>query len=178
MFRLPVSRSSGDAAANDPEAYERAEAAFEARLNVKPIEPWRRAWRGFASQFQPGALLALAEALRADSVELIQGSTMAPPFLHSQAGETPCAVCPVGFLARTERADTSGEIEAQFAEACYRASRYLGDEVHAERRFLNWWDDNPREVVVAALLGEIEVELAARGIRPRPAPVEAVLQLA
>ena len=118
--------------------------------NDSTLEAWRYAWRhGFAPQFRTGSLHQLAEALRADSATLVQGVTMAPPFLQSRTDKRPACCCPVGFLVMTEGAETAGEVEEEFARACFEADRRLGEPT-ACRRFLNWLDDGPRDVVFAA----------------------------
>lgn len=146
--------------------------------DLKTLEPWRCVWRwGFAPQFRTGSLHALAEALRTDSAELLQGATTDPLPLQSHADEIPTCLCPVGFLARVEGAETVADVEERFAEACMLCDRWFGEPT-ACRRFLNWIDDTPREVAFAALLVEIEVELVARSIEvpgeaPAPAPPHA-----
>lgn len=108
--------------------------------------------------------MALATACETNDPRLVQGSTTAPAALVCVL-DFPCeAACAVGFCGwqgdggvRT----TVGEVERAFARYCFEADQRLGEPA-ACRFFLNWFDDAPRPVVLAALGAECRAILAER----------------
>jgi hypothetical protein len=182
MVKIPQDqsdhRSSADMARNAPEAFERHEASFDSTSQVlrvvqvhptqdhvttdQQLEPWQFAWRfGFAPQFSKVGLSVLREALFRDDCRLIQGANTNPLPLNSHIEKEPvgaCAVCYIAWVA--DGMKRVGEIEEFFAHVCFEADRRLGEPT-ACRRFLNWFDDSPRDVVRHRLLAEIEIELTA-----------------
>jgi len=127
---------------------------------------WQQVWRdGIAPQFGRGQLLALAEALRTDDVRLTQGSTTTPPPLMC-VQDWPCeAACALGYCGAVENGGfmvaTVGTVEEFFAKACHECSVRMGAPA-AERHFLNWFDDTPRDEMRRELLAEVERALAGR----------------
>lgn len=131
------------------------------------MESWRLVLRtGFMPLWPTKGLEALLHALRTDDSSLIQGATSTPPPLMSVEG-WPCeaadAVAYVGW--KGEDLLTVGEVEEFFARACFEADQRLGEPA-ACRRFLNWFDDTPRDEMIAELIPEIEAELRRRGEVP------------
>jgi hypothetical protein len=124
---------------------------------------WQTVWRqGFARILSTPGLKALAEALRADSPQLIQGATTTPPPLLCVMDwpvEAACAVAYCGW--KGDCAETVGDVEEVFAKACYEADLLLG-EPGACRHLLNWYDDTPRDEMRRELLEEVGHELAWR----------------
>lgn len=152
---------------------------------VAPETPdkWRKAWRvGFAPLFSDGLLWQLLEACETDDVRLTQGSTTTPPPLMCVADWPVEAACALGFLgacdnggfdkdrngkpvANCKTPATVGKAEEFFAKACFDADQRVGEPA-ACRWFLNWFDDQPREVMRAELAAEIRRELNRRKEAP------------
>ena len=125
------------------------------------MESWRIVWRdGFSPQFQAKHLQALAEALREDDYNLLQGATTKPPPLMCvQDWPVEGADC-LGYMGwKGEELTTVGEIEEWFAKCCFQADRNLGESA-ACRWFLNWFDDTSRDVMRKELLEEVERSLS------------------
>lgn len=124
------------------------------------MEHWRKVWRdGFAKAFNREHLSHLAEALKNDDVQLIQGATTNPPPLMC-VQDWPCeGACAVSYAGWKAGASTVGEVETFFAKACFDADQRLGDPA-ACRFFLNWFDDTPRAEMRRELLAEVELALA------------------
>lgn len=124
------------------------------------LEPWRHAWRnGFAPVLPTAGLVALAEALRADDGRLTQtGHTTFPPVENSP--DLPVeAACAAGFcLWRADGLVTAREVNGAFN----RLALSLATDDNG-KDFLNFWDKTPRAECFAALLPEVERELARRG---------------
>jgi hypothetical protein len=57
--------------------------------------------------------------------------------------------------------ETVAEVEEFFARSCFQADQRLGEPAGC-RRFLNWYDDTPRDEMRKELLAEIDRALAAR----------------
>jgi hypothetical protein len=55
-------------------------------------------------------------------------------------------------------AETVGQVEQFFADACYQADVAIGEPA-ACRWFLTWFDDTPRDVMRRELLAEVELAL-------------------
>ena len=125
------------------------------------MEPWRWAWReGFQPGLTTAQLNALKVALSDDSPRLMQGATTLPPPLRYFTDWRVKSACLAAFCG-IEDGRTVGEVEEFFALACFEANKRLGE--HADCRHLtNWWDDTPRDEARAAMLAEVELELANR----------------
>ena len=117
---------------------------------------------GIQPSISSTALRSLLEALERDDERLLQGASTSPPPLYP-CDSWPCeASCPVCWLL------WEGSQEMSVKEVC----EFLGNiashcedalqEVGAIRHFMNWWDENPRELVRAKLSAWIAADLAAR----------------
>jgi hypothetical protein len=128
-------------------------------------EVWRKVFHaGVAPRLSTPGLLALRDALRGDDPRLTQGSTTTPPPLQCVM-DWPCeGACLIGYAFwvgdRGGKA-TVGEVEELFARACHGCDDAL-HEPAAVRHVLNWFDETPRAAMIAALLPEVEAELARR----------------
>lgn len=120
------------------------------------LEAWRIVFRrGFAPLFELRGLLALRDALEADSPQLLQQATTYPPPLTCNADLPVVASDPVVYAQWPEfERPTVAQAEELFAVACQHADEVLGEPT-ACRYFLNWWDDAPREEARLALLEEV-----------------------
>lgn len=129
------------------------------------IEIWRNVWRvGFGPLLSTTALSALRVALEHDDKRLVQGSTTTPPPLMCVQDWPVEAACALGFCGWQDSASpllTVGEVEEFFARACFDADQLL-EEAAACRRFLDWFDDTPRNEMRRELMGEIDLILEAR----------------
>lgn len=144
------------------------------------IEEWRRVWReSFAKILPLKGLEALREALVKDDDRLSQGSTSTStttPFMCVESWPVEAA-CLLGFCGAIENggfadqtasgnqtnkdAATVGRVEEFFAQMCFDADQMLGEPA-ACRALLNFYDDTPRERMLAELLPEVERAIAAR----------------
>lgn len=128
------------------------------------MELWRKVWReGFAPQFSREQLAALRAALAGDDERLLQGATVSPPPTRSVMDWPVEAACPVAWCGWQDGAglNTVEEINVFFGKACAACDEPLLEPA-ACRHFLGFWDETPRAKAVAALLEEVERELAAR----------------
>jgi len=129
------------------------------------MESWRRCLRvGFLPQLSTPGLHALALALRRDDPRLLQGATIQPPPLQSVQDWPVEAADP--FAYAVWQGDYHGEatvedIEDAWAARCFYCDAALG-EPGGCRWALNWWDENPRQEVIPALLQEVLLELKSR----------------
>jgi hypothetical protein len=120
--------------------------------------------RGFAPQLSSAGLVALRAALVSNDKRLIQQATMFPPPLEACACmpcEAACAICFTHAFVSKTLLKTVADVEEFFGRVCHDADQTLG-ESGAVRWFLNWFDDAPREEMRAALLVEVDAELARR----------------
>lgn len=129
------------------------------------MESWRKAWReGFAPQLPTEGLEALRDALVSDDPRLLQGATTTPPPLRCVEDwpvEAADAIAFVGWQGGTLATDTVGDVEEFFARTCYEADQLL-HEPAGGRWFLTWFDETPRQEMIANLLPEVEIALAER----------------
>jgi hypothetical protein len=58
------------------------------------MKDWQRAWRAFSERFSTEALQSLANALAADSPQIIQGQTVEPRPQQCEGPEPPEGACP------------------------------------------------------------------------------------
>lgn len=127
------------------------------------MEAWRLVWRrGLAPELSTAGLEALREALIADDPRLTQGSTTTPPPLMTVLDWPVEAACALGYCGwQGDGLETVGEVEEYFARVCFEADQRLGEPA-ACRRFLNWFDETPRDEMRRELLAEVEQTLAER----------------
>ncbi len=127
------------------------------------MESWRAVWRrGIAPSLSDAGLAALKVALTNDSPQLLQGATTSPPPLPCVHDWPPEAACLIGFCGwKGEGLTTVTEVEEYFSRVCAAADQAIGEPASC-RWLLNWFDDEPRSQVVAALLPEVEREIARR----------------
>jgi len=72
------------------------------------------------------------------------------------------AACALGFCGWIGEGLVSvGDVEEFFANACWQADRLLG-ETAACRFFLHFFDENPRQQMIAELLPEVESAIRQR----------------
>jgi hypothetical protein len=130
---------------------------------------WQKVWRdGFAPAITNGGLLALRQALSQDDRRIAQGSTTTPPpkpIVRDWPVEAACALGYCGWQGVGH--ETVGEVEDYFGKLCFEADQRLGQPA-ACVAFLDWYDSTPRPQMIAALLDEVERELAQRKPPTRP----------
>lgn len=127
-----------------------------------PVQTWRAVFReGFAPILPTNGLEYVAELLRNDSPELIQGATTYPPPITVNQQEAAEAACFLGACGMGAGCQTVNEVEEFFAKACWDADQRIGEQA-ACRWFLNWFDDTPRDEMRRELLAEVEQTLATR----------------
>ena len=126
------------------------------------MESWRTVFReGFAPILPTDGLEYVAELLRNDSPELIQGATTDPPPLTANKDWDAEAACFLGACGMGAGCQTVNEVEEFFAKACWDADQHIGEQA-ACRWFLNWFDETPRAEMRRELLAEVERVLAHR----------------
>lgn len=123
----------------------------------------RRVWReGFCPGFSTRGLLALRDALVNDDPRLVQGTTTVPaPMQCTQSWpcEAACATAYCGW--QSDGLETVGDTEEFFARACFDADQRLGEPAEC-RRFLNWFDETDRTIMIKELLVEVDQILEER----------------
>jgi hypothetical protein len=162
-FRRFVSRCNSDV-----RNWQRLQLEFDRAVSGEDLPAWKRVWRyAVAPQLSTRGLEALRKALHNDDKRLLQGATTSPPSLQCVQDwpvEACDAICFAGW--QSEGLHTVAQVEEFFAKVCFDASSQLGDPT-AIRYYLNWWDEQPRDVVRQQLL--IEVDLALIGRLPQEA---------
>lgn len=120
------------------------------------MESWRHTFRdGFAPQLSTAGLEALKAALENDDQSLIQTGTTQPPPVVSFKDASVEGACAVAYCFwKGDGLTTVGQVEEAFANACYQADCALGEPTGC-RRFLNRFDDEPRERFFPKLLEEV-----------------------
>lgn len=127
-----------------------------------PIQTWRTVFRdGFAPILPTNGLEYVAELLRNDSPELIQGATTYPPPITVNQQEAAEAACFLGACGMGDGCQTVNEVGEFFAKACWDADQKLGEQA-ACRWFLNWFDETPRAEMRRELLAEVERVIVER----------------
>lgn len=118
-------------------------------------EAARIAFRAAARHLGRDGLLALRDALERDDVRLQQGVTTTPPPLMC-AQDFPCeGACMLGYAGwQGHGLETVGEVEEFFARVCYLTDEDM-KEPAGIRGILNWFDETPRDKMIAALLPEV-----------------------
>jgi len=117
------------------------------------VPEWQRVFaNGFAPQLGIAGLAALQEALEKDDPTLIQGLT-ARPTIDGEYPDAPIeAACAIGFGGwKSLGFEHINEIEEFFGKACFDCDAIMGEPC-SSRHFLNWFDDQPREKMIAELL--------------------------
>jgi hypothetical protein len=128
------------------------------------IEAWRRVWRTAAPLLPTDGLEALAKALRDDDPRLLQGATTTPPPLEVVREWPVEAACLLGWCEWKGEADVPvHRVEEAFARMCFDIDHALGQPAGV-RWLLNWYDETPRSEMRAALLPEVEREIARRAL--------------
>jgi hypothetical protein len=136
------------------------------------LEAWQKVWRdGIAPELSTAALAALERGLTADDVALIQGATTDPPPLQVCQDWAPCAACALAYAGwKGDGLATVAQVEEYFARLCARADEALGEPAGV-RWFLNWYDEQPRNLMRVQLLVEVQRSLAERqAARPAACP--------
>ncbi len=129
-------------------------------------EPWRYVFReGVCPLVSDEALGRLRQALRGNSPEVLQGQTTEPiPAQEVQDFEVR-ASCPIAYLVwKGQNRRTVEEVEEAFYRLVSQVDQLLGEPASC-RGLLHWIDGEPRPVVWAGLLSEIDRELARRDAR-------------
>ena len=126
-------------------------------MNLDASDVWRK---GLAPLLTLEQLERLRVALVTNDPRLEQGVTVLPrPASEDDPGEA-TAGCLIGFCAMGEYR-RSADIEGYFAYTCAEIDTRMSEQA-AARHLLNFWDDNPRDVVRADLLTEVQRTLAER----------------
>jgi hypothetical protein len=127
------------------------------------LHSYQYVWReGFAPLLSLPALEALAAGLARNDPALIQGRTMLPEALMSNAEKPLTAADPVVYaMWKAGEIRTVAEADEAFNRLCYEADMKLGEPA-AVRYHLNWWDDEPRALVFRELYSEVTRTIAER----------------
>ena len=125
------------------------------------MESWKKVLRtGIFPQLTLDDLQVLRQALLEDSPQLLQGSTTKPPPLQCVQDWPVEAACSIGYIGWKSRGlETVGAVEEFFATTCFRCDQLM-NEPAACRWAVNWFDDNPRDVMREELLTEINAQIA------------------
>lgn len=153
-----------DAGREDPEGVLRDRAPnSDAPVAIIEMESWRKAWRdGVEPLLGEPELEALNAAMLSDDPALIQGATTSPPPLSCVQDWPVESACLLGLCGwRGLGLVTVGEVEEYFARMCYEIDRRLGEPAGC-RWFLAYYDETPRQEMIASLLPEVGLALARR----------------
>lgn len=130
------------------------------------LQPWQVSWRAIARHLSLAGLTALRDALRADSPELIQGTTVLsqPSGLSDGPRWVIVGCCPIGYAGwKGEGLADSGAVANYFSGVCYKTRFARPDEPDAvSSPFVGWVDSVPRVRLIAELLPEVEMVIAER----------------
>ncbi len=126
-------------------------------------EAARKVWReGILPNISTEGLQALRLALLKDDKALIQGATTNPPAFQSFL-ECPvhgcCLICYTGWKGLG--LDTIADVEDYFSGLCHAAEERLGEPA-VTRYLMSWYDETPREQMLATMLAEVHANLAER----------------
>jgi hypothetical protein len=126
---------------------------------------WQRVFRdGIAPQLSTEGLQGLKAALERNDGRLITGATTSPPPLQCMQNEPVESCCPLCFALLDGKKPyevSVGPMEQRFSERCFEADQLCGEPA-ADRYFINWVDQTPRETMRQALLAEVNLALAQR----------------
>lgn len=124
---------------------------------------WQHVWRkGFAPLLSTKGLTALAEALERDDPRLIQGETAEP---CESLEDFATGACAVGFCGwQGEGLKTAHDVLGYFNDILDQAIKRLSqpEAWDACWKFLDWFDETPRDEMRALLLAEVRSELVRR----------------
>jgi hypothetical protein len=136
------------------------------------MENWRHTWRcGIAPELSRSGLEALRMALLQDDPRLSQEGTLVPITApRDWPVEGADAIAYAGW--RGEHLPDRNQVEAYWADICYRVDRHFGQPA-ACRWFLNFWDTTPRDELFRAMLPEVELALTGRMPQCVEAPLSA-----
>lgn len=141
------------------------------------MEDWRTTWReGIAPQLSTMGLEALRRALITDDPRLIQGKTCSPPPLQCVQDwplDAGCGITYCGWQGG-EGVKNVRDAEAFFARICFEVDLRIGEP--AVCRFLNWFDETPREEMRRQLLAEVSRSLALRDNKETPDESRSIYQ--
>jgi hypothetical protein len=147
-------------------------------MSAAAVTPWQWAWReGVAPQLSTAGLKALQNALESDDPTLIQGQNLLPPPLKSHESENvvaACAICFAAWKGDYREAASVAEIDARFAEICFRAGELL-NQPDGVGSFLTQYDSWTREEMRQNLLPEVRLALS---VRQQPVPIKPPKRLA
>lgn len=126
------------------------------------IEPWRAAWRELVAPqatIQQQNLLMLD--LKANRTRLTQGHTTLPDETDWSRNMPVQAACPIAHLGwKGGFFETVEEVCTFFADTLQNTNVFTTDQPPFIKDFLEWWDDNPKELVCQLLADEIETNLS------------------
>lgn len=129
-------------------------------------ESWKKVFHeGFAPSFTIPQLQFLRALVANNQESLIQGGTCVPEPLACVLDfpvESACFVAAAGVYEHDGFGHaTVEEVENFFARACYECDERLGEPL-ACRWFLNYFDETPREHLLAELLPELDKAIASK----------------
>jgi hypothetical protein len=126
------------------------------------LRDWQRAWKAFAERFSTEALQSLANALAADSPQIIQGETIRPCPKDCEGPEPPAGCDPVAYCCWAGGGyRTALDVAEAFGDACWHCDQRLGTS-QAAGWLIVWWDREPRAKAFADLLCEVRDEIQRR----------------
>ncbi len=124
------------------------------------LSEWQRVLRdGLLPLLSHEAKVALRDALARDDARLIQGGTTTPPPLACVQDWKCEGACLVGFCGLADGLETVGEIEQFFGRMCWEIDQRVGEPAGV-RHLLNYFDNEPRPEVFAALVAELDAALS------------------
>ncbi|HEY1189547.1 MAG TPA: hypothetical protein VGE74_18015 [Gemmata sp.] len=129
------------------------------------MESWRLYWRkALAAVLPTTGIESLRDALRSDNPCLVQGSTTVPAPLIATRDERVCGACAIAFCGwQGDALETVGAVEEFFSRICWEGDQAFGEPAGC-RKFLDWFDDTPRDEVRRELFAEVERTLAERSV--------------
>lgn len=139
------------------------------------MQAWKRVWReGLLPSISTPGLQALERGLATDSSELVQKATTSPPPMQVVQDWNVEAADAIAYAAwKGDGCNTVSEAEEAFAVVCWQCDEKLGEPAIC-RKFLNFWDDEPRNEVFQKLLYEVRLGLTKREHFKEDVPWEVV----
>jgi hypothetical protein len=127
------------------------------------LPAWQHTWReGMVPILELCHLEALERGLITDDKTLIQGGTTMPPPLQACADWPVEAACGISYMGwKGDSLKTVEDVESFFANFCAAIDKQMGEPA-ACRYFLNWFDETPREDMIALLLSEVRLAIALK----------------
>jgi hypothetical protein len=128
-----------------------------------PLAPWQRTWReGVVPLLDLYHFEALEKGLAANDSALIQGATTMPPPLQACADWPVEAACAWSYMGwKGDSLKTVEDVESFFANFCAAVDKQLGEPAVC-RHFLVWFDETPRDDMIALLLSEVRLAIAQK----------------